>query len=257
MTLAIALAACLLAVAACSILSMSATTRGRQLLTLVVVITPLAMLGAILRPHRDASPADTFQVVGQFAPANDTLLIGSGHQADVRISAIDADSGSVIRLIPDRSPGRLRVETTPGMSVVFDGDRPVNAAPIGARATIDLIGRDTIRLSVRTPHWPLSCLTRWERRCTRRVVSITDSSGRTVKRADVRLTETGVTEATLGLATGPRLVMFSSGHRTYVASAEPERVLVDGKALPASGVMASDSLTIGRGTAGVTLRFRI
>src|SRR6185503_16744923 len=176
---------------------MSATSRGRQVLTLVAIVTPLAMLGAILRPHRDASPADTFQVVGQFAPANDTLLIGSGHQTDVRISTIDADSESLIRLIPDRSPDRVRVETTHGMSVVFDGDQPVNAAPIGASATIDLMGRDTVRLSVRTPHWPLTCLARWERRCTRRVVSITDASGRSVKRVEVRLTETGVTEATL------------------------------------------------------------
>jgi len=117
MTLAIAIAACLLAAAACSILSMSATSRGRQVLTLVAIVTPLAMLGAILRPHRDAAPADTFQVVGQFAPAGDTLLIGSGHQSDVRIATIDADSESVVRLIPDRAPDRLRVETTPGMSV--------------------------------------------------------------------------------------------------------------------------------------------
>ena len=258
MTLAIAIAACLLAAAACSILSMSATSRGRQVLTLVAIVTPLAMLGAILRPHRDAAPADTFQVVGQFAPAGDTLLIGSGHQSDVRIATIDADSESVVRLIPDRAPDRLRVETTPGMSVVFDGDRPVNAAPIGARAAITLIGRDTIQLSVRTPHWPLSCLARWEGRCTRRVLSVRDTSrgGRVVKRTDVRLTETGVTEAILGVAAAPRFVMFASGHSAYIASAEPERILVDGKVLPSGGVVAGDSLTIGRGSGAVTLHFR-
>src|SRR5262245_20579942 len=144
MTLAIALVACLLAVGACSVLSMSATPRGRQILTIVVVVVPLAMLGAILRGHRDAAPADTFQVVGQFAPATDTLLIGAGRQADVHLATSDADTDAVIRLIPDRSAGRLRVETTPGMSVVFDGDRPINAASIGARTTITLIGRDTL-----------------------------------------------------------------------------------------------------------------
>ena len=194
MTLAIAVAACVLAAVACSLLSMSATPRGRQVLTLAAIVVPLAMLGAILRRHRDAAPVDTFQVVGQFAPATDTLVIGRGSDADVRVANVDADSASLIRLIPDRSPGRLRVETTPGMTVVFDGDRPINAAPIGARSTITLVGRDTVRVSSRTPRWPLSCLAGWERRCTRRVLSVTDASGSVVKRIDVRLTESGVNE---------------------------------------------------------------
>src|SRR5689334_5920805 len=98
MTLFIALTACVLAAAACSVLSMSATTRGRQVLTFVAIVVPLAMLVAILRRHRDASPADTFQVVGQFAPATDTLILGRGGNADVRLSTIDADSDAVIRL---------------------------------------------------------------------------------------------------------------------------------------------------------------
>ena len=256
MTIAIALAACVLAAAACSVLATSATARGRQILTFVAIVVPLAMLGAILRRHRDASPVDTFQVVGQFAPANDTLTVGRGGNADIRVATIDADSESVIRLIPDRSPDGLRVETTDGMTVVFDGSRPINAAPIGARASITLLGRDTFRLWSRTPRWPLSCLSGWERRCTRRVLSIANASGVVLKRVDVRLTETGVTEAVLGVAGAPRFVMFSSGGRAYVASAEPERVLVDGHALPNSAVVSDDSLTIGRGSPAITLRFR-
>jgi len=255
MTLAIALAACILAAAACSVLSMSATPFGRRILTLVVVIVPLAMLGAILRRHRDATPVDTFQVVGQFAPATDTLLVGRGSDADVHVGTIDADSEALVRLIPDRTPDRLRIATTPGMSVVFDGDRPINAAPIGSRTVITLVGADTMTLSVRTPRWPLSCLTGWQRRCTRRVVSLADASGAVLKRLDIRLTETGITEGTVGM-TAPRFVMFSSGHRAYISSGEPDRLLVDGEPLPASGAIESDSLTIGRGSAAITLHFR-
>src|SRR4029079_2556461 len=92
---------------------------------------------------------------------------------------------------------------------------------------------------------------------TRRVVSVTDGAGAVVKRADIRLTEMGVTEASLAVPTPPSFVMFSAGRKAYIASSEPDRVLVDGKRLPASGVVAGDSLTIGRGSAAITLRFRV
>jgi cell division protein FtsW (lipid II flippase) len=255
MTLAIALTACVLAALACSVLATSATPRGRRVLTFVAVIVPLAMLGSILRRHRDASPADTFQVVGQFAPAADTLVIGRGSAADIRVSNIDADSSAVVRLIPDGAAERLRVEATPGMTVVFDGDRPINAARIGRRAAITLFGRDTVRLDVRTPRWPLSCLAGWERRCARRVVSMTGAAG--TKRFDVRLTEIGVNEATFRTATSPRFVLFRSGGRAYIASTDPEELLVDGQALPAGGTIAGDSIILGRGSAATTLVLRV
>jgi hypothetical protein len=258
MTLAIALAACVLAAAACSVLSLSATSRVRQLLTLAAILVPLAMLGAIVRRHRDASPVDTFQVVGQFAPASDTLILGRGSNADVRIGTIDADSDAVVRLMPQRASGALRVETTDGMTVVFDGARPINAAPIGARAAIALLGRDTLRISARMPRWPVSCLVGWEQRCVRRVLTISNAAGVVVKRVDVRLTEVGISEAALGLpASAPRFVMFASARRGYIASAEPQRMLVDGRTLPNSAIVNGDSLTIGRGSAGVTLRLRV
>jgi hypothetical protein len=255
MTLAIALAACVLATIACSVLSMFATPRGRQALTLAAILVPLAMLAAILRRHQDASPVDTFQVVGQFAPATDTLVIGRGGEADVRVANIDADSASVIRLVPDRAAGRLGVETTAGMTVVFAGDRPINAAPVGARSAITLMGRDTLHVVMRTPRWPLSCLAGLPRRCARRVLSVTDASGTIVRRVDVRLTDGGISETALGVAT-PRFVLFSSARHAYIASVDPGRVLVDGKALPNGAVIDGDSLTIGRGSAAITLRFR-
>jgi hypothetical protein len=256
MTLAIALATCILAALACSVLSTSATTRGRQVLTLVAIVVPLAMLGAILRRHHDASPVDTFQVVGQFAPANDTLVIGRGSAVDVRVGPIDADTESVLRLIPERSSNGLRAETTEGMTVVFDGTEPINAAPIGARSTIRLIGQDTVQVTSRTPRWPLSCLAGWERRCTRRVLTVANPTGAIVKRVDVRLTEGGVTEAALGIVGIPRFVLFSSGRRAYVASADRRRVLVDGRVIPSSAIVNGDSVTLGRGAAAITLRLR-
>ena len=61
--------------------------RFPRVATLVVVAVPLALLVKILSGRNASLSSQSLQVIGQYAFLLDTLTIGSGARADVRIPA--------------------------------------------------------------------------------------------------------------------------------------------------------------------------
>ena len=86
MTLTAAIVLCMAVTASLGYWAWRFPARFPRIATLVVVAVPLGLLSAMLRGRAVASN-QSFQVVGQYAFLLDTLRIGSGPDADVRIPA--------------------------------------------------------------------------------------------------------------------------------------------------------------------------
>ena len=87
MTLTVALLIAIAVTAAIAYGAWRFPTRFPRVATLLVVGTPLLLLGAILRGREDGRAGQSLQVIGQYGFLLDTLRIGAGPNADVRIPA--------------------------------------------------------------------------------------------------------------------------------------------------------------------------
>ena len=87
MTLTIALLIAIAVTAAIAYGGWRFPTRWPRAATFVVVAAPLALLAAVLRGREDGRAGQSLQVVGQYGFLLDTLRIGSGGNADIRIPA--------------------------------------------------------------------------------------------------------------------------------------------------------------------------
>ena len=87
MTLTAAIMLGMAVTAALTYLAWRHPARLPRIATFVAVVVPLALLGAMLRGRDASRSTQSVQVVGQYAFLLDTLRIGSGPGADVRIPA--------------------------------------------------------------------------------------------------------------------------------------------------------------------------
>src|SRR4051794_11614961 len=87
MTLTAAIVLCMAVTAALAYWAWRFPARLPRGATLVTVAVPLALFGAVLRGRNASRSTQSLQVVGQYAFLLDTLRVGSGPGADVRIPA--------------------------------------------------------------------------------------------------------------------------------------------------------------------------
>ena len=87
MTLTAAIVLSMGVTAVLALLTWRIPARISRVATLVVVGVPLALLVELLRGRNASLSSQSLQVVGQYAFLLDTLRIGSGSGADVRIPA--------------------------------------------------------------------------------------------------------------------------------------------------------------------------
>src|SRR5688572_31367732 len=114
MTLTVALLLAVTVTAAIAFAAWRFPTRFPRVATLIVVATPMLLLAAMLRGRTDGRSGQSLQVVGQYAFLLDTLHIGAGPTADVRIpspSGGRTGTGSVsVHFRPDDSSLVVRTE---------------------------------------------------------------------------------------------------------------------------------------------------
>ncbi len=253
MTFALALLSCVAAAVLFGLASKRLAASSQWVATLGAVLVPLGALVFMVRGHVATSTPDSFQVLGQFAPSGDSISVGRGSRADVRISWLATDTTSVVWVARDVVTGRRRVTASAGAPVVFANGSPVNAARVGRAATLTLLGTDSTVVRITTPRWPLTCLAGWDAQCAIRVITVPASGFRRI----VRLTSEPVTEAVLGQARGalPDFSLFRSGGRPYISSSAPQRIRVNADTLPNSAELRGDTIAIGRGADAARLRF--
>ena len=254
MTLA---AAILLAVAATAAVAYWAwRTQGRlaRVATFAVALTPLGLLGLLLRNRPEAGSGRSLQVIGQYAFLLDTVRIGATPGADVRIPAPSGGRGNTglvsVHFTPNDSA--LVVHASPGAPPVAVGDVVLAAAPVGSSAKVVLAraGAAPVEIHVRMPWWPLGCTSRIARLCAERVIDAGTATVRT------RVTDNGAWSDALGpaLAHAPGFVLFRRDGRVYVAAAARTTVAVNGRPLPSIARVEPGLLEIGVGRETVRLR---
>ena len=228
--------------------------RFPRALTFIVVAVPLALLGATLRGHSAAPLSQSLQIVGQYAFLLDTLRIGSGPGADVRIPAPNngrSGTGLVsVHFTPNDTSVVVRAQE--GAPPVVAGRRVLGAAAIGRSATIVLsrTGEATATVSAGMPWWPIGCTTRIMSLCGERTLA----AGRITVR--VRASENGIWSDALGPAFAglPAFVMFRRNGRVYVAAGSKTTLTVNGAALLAEMRVADGAIEIGVGRESSRLR---
>jgi hypothetical protein len=161
MTLTAAIAVCMAVTASLAYSAWRFPARFPRAATFVAVAVPLGLVAALLRGHDRSRAGQSFQVVGQYAFLLDTLRIGAGTGADVRIPAPSGSrlgSGLVaVHFTPNDS--LLIVRAEPGAPPVVVGDRMLAAAPVGrsASVTVARAGAAPVAVRVAMPWWPLGC----------------------------------------------------------------------------------------------------
>jgi len=222
--------------------------------TLVVVAVPLALLGALLGGRNAVSSSQSLQVVGQYAFLLDTLRIGSGPGADVRIPAPNngrSGTGLVsVHFTPNDTS--VVVRALPGAPPVVAAQRVLGAAPVGRNATIVVSQMGGAPATVRAamPWWPIGCTTRIAALCGERTLRV---GGVTTR---VRASENGVWSDVFGPAFArlPTFVVFRRDGRVYVAGGSRTTLTVNG-ARPLTEVhAASGAIEIGIGRESPRLR---
>ena len=254
MTLTVAI---LLAVAVTAAVAFGAwrnPARYPRIATLLVVATPLVLLAMVLRGRSDGRSGHSLQVVGQYAFLLDTLRIGAGPGADVRIPAQSGGrSGTGLVSVHFRpNDSSFVVRAADGSPPVVAGDRVLAAAPVGRRATLALTraGGAAASANVAMPWWPIGCTTRIPSFCARRVVSAGGVS------TTVRVPENGVWSDALdpAIARLPSFVLFRRGSKVYVAAGAKTMVTINGALLPSEARSATGTIEIGLGRETSRLR---
>jgi cell division protein FtsW (lipid II flippase) len=254
MTLTAAIVLSMAVTASLGVLAWRYPARFPRIATFVAVVIPLALLGAMLRGRDASRSAQSVRVVGQYAFLLDTLRIGSGPEADVRIPAPNngrAGTGMVsVHFGPDDSSVVVRAE--PGAPPVIAGDRVLAAARVGRRATLVLTRAGAAPTTVRAemPWWPIGCTTRIASFCSERTLTV----GSTTVRA--RASENGVWSDALGpeLARLPTFVLFRRDGRAYVAAGSRTTLTVNGAAPLTDARVPGGFIDIGVGRESSRLR---
>jgi len=221
--------------------------RFPRLATFVVVGVPLVLASLILRGRTGSRSAQSLQVVGQYGFLLDTLRIGSGPDADVRIPSPNngrAGTGLVAaHFRPNDSSIVVRAE--PGAPPVIVTDRVLGAAIVGRSASIALTkpGGTPTTIRARMPWWPLGCTTRLASLCGDRVLTAGTVSAR------ARVSESGLWSDAIdpAFARLPAFVLFRRDGHVYVAPGSRVSVTVNGVAPPAEGSAADGAIEIGIG----------
>src|SRR5512132_2948954 len=111
-----------------------------RVVTLLAVAVPLLFLGLLVRGRGDGRSGRSLQVIGQYGFLLDTLRIGAGPGADVRIPAPSGGRGGTglvaVHFQPNDSA--LIVRADAGAPPVAVGDRLLAAARVGRGATLAL-----------------------------------------------------------------------------------------------------------------------
>ena len=247
MTLTVALLIAIVATAAIAYGAWRFPTRFPRAATLAVVATPLLLLGAVLRGRADGRAGQSLQVVGQYGFLLDTLRIGAGANADVRIPApsggrMGTGSVSVFYRPNDSS---IVVRTAAAAPPVTVGDVVVGAAPIGRSATLAVsrAGSGPTSVAVSMPWWPIGCTSRITALCARRTVRSNGVS------TTVRVTEGGIWSDGIhpGFARVPSFVLFRRAGKVYVTPGARTTLTIDGAPVPSESRVASAALEIGLG----------
>ena len=254
MTLTVAIALSIAVTAALAILAWRAPARFPRVATLVVVTVPLALLVKILSGRNVSLSSQSLQVVGQYAFLLDTLRIGSGPGADVRIPAPNngrSGTGLVsVHLEPNDTSVVVRAEA--GAPPVAAGQRVLAAAGVGRSATIVLSRAGTAPVAVHAamPWWPIGCTTRIAQLCSERTLT---TGGVSVR---VRASDGGVWSDAFGpvFARIPTFVLFRRDGRVYMAAASGTTLTVNGAAPLSEARVASGAIEIGIGRESSRLR---
>lgn len=222
--------------------------------TLVVVLVPFFLLTAVLRGRPETHDGDSLQVVGQYAFLLDTLRIGAGPDADVRIPAPSTGRGGTgLVAVHFRSDdSSIVVKAGPGSPPVVTDGYVLAAGAVGRGATIVLArpNQAPVTLRIEMPWWPLGCTTRLASLCGERVVRAGSVTAR------VRVPERGVWNdaADPALSRFPSFVLFRRDGRVYVAAGSRATITVNGAAPPTEARSVSGALEIGLGRATSRLR---
>ncbi|MDF1506544.1 hypothetical protein, partial [Roseisolibacter sp. H3M3-2] len=170
--------------------------------TLLAAAAPLAGAWLVVgRAPRDDA-AWRAHLVGQYAPLLDTLRVGGGTDADVRLP----DRRAAPRAWYDPTSATFARRVDRGAAPVDADGAPVNALPLGRSAEIRVGGASGVSVASATPRWPLPCLVGMDRACGVRVWTVRD--GARVRTVRVPLGARGVSVATLdpALARAPLTV---------------------------------------------------
>src|SRR5678816_3596011 len=175
MTLTAAIVLSMAVTAVLAFLTWRIPARVSRVATLVVVGVPLALLVELLSGRNVSLSSQSLQVVGQYAFLLDTLRIGSGPGADVRIPAPNngrSGTGLVaVHIEPNDTSVVVRAEA--GAPPVVAGQRVLAAAAVGRSATIVLSRAGAAPSTVRAvmPWWPIGCTTRIAAFCADRTMT--------------------------------------------------------------------------------------
>ena len=197
---------------------------------------------------RDGRSGQSLQVIGQYAFLLDTLRIGAGPGADVRIPAPSGGRGGTglvsVHFRPNDSSFVVRAAAASPPVVV--GDRVLAAAPVGRGATLALTPgrRRRRRVSVAMPWWPIGCTTRIASLCSERT-----SRQRGRRSTTVRVPENGVWSDALdpAFARLPSFVLFRRDGKVYVAAGARTSSPSMARLLPSEARAATGAIEIGIG----------
>jgi cell division protein FtsW (lipid II flippase) len=221
--------------------------RFPRVTTLVAVIVPLALFWTLLRGRNASVSGQSFQVIGQYGFLLDTLRIGSGPDADVRVPASSNGRGGTglvaVHFRPNDSSIVARAE--PGAPPVVAGERVLAAAPISRSATLVLTRAGSPPVTVRAtmPWWPLGCTTRIASFCSLRTLTAGSAA------AGARVTENGVWSDALGPAFArlPSFILFRRDGVVYAAAGARTTITVNGAAPPSEAKAAGGTIEVGIG----------
>ena len=247
MTLTIALVLSVLVTGALAYGVWRFPTRLPRIATLMAVGAPLVLLAAVMRGRSDARSGYSLQVVGQYAFLLDTVRVGAGPGADVRIPGPSGGRGASgpvsVYFRPNDSSFVVRAGS--GAPPVLAGGRVLAAAAVGRNTTLALTkaGAAAVTVRIGMPWWPLGCTTRIPQLCRERTI---DAGGVSVQ---ARVTEGGVWSDALDpmLARVPPFVLFQRNGRVYVAPGARTTITANGAALPSEARAADGSIEIGLG----------
>ena len=228
--------------------------RFPRVATLVVVAVPLALLVEMLRGRNASLSSQSLQVVGQYAFLLDTLRIGSGSGADVRIPAPNngrSGTGLVsVHVGPNDTSVVVRAEA--GAPPVVAGQRVLAAAAVGRSASISLSRSAAAASTVHAamPWWPIGCTTRIARLCNERTLT---TGGVSVR---VRASESGAWSDAFGPAFAriPTFVLFRRDGHVYIAAGSGTALTVNGAPTLTEARVASGAIEIGIGRESSRLR---
>ena len=229
-------------------------TRFPRVATFVAVVIPLALVGLTLRGRSVARSGESLQVIGQYGFLLDTMRIGSGPDADVRIpSPNNGRSGTGLVAVHFRpNDSSIVVRTAAGAPPTTVGDRVLGAAVVGRSASIVITkgGVAPVTVRARMPWWPLGCTTRLASLCGERVLSVGNVSAR------ARVTESALWSDAIdpAFARVPAFVLFRHDGDVYVAPGSRVALTVNGSAPPAEARATAGAIEIGIGRDASRLR---